>query len=143
MKLQVSKNQLREHPEHFLRRAGFGFIRDGRSGQESFVRRLGLNHYPRLHLYVEDRGNSVIFNLHIDQSQSRYGGGHNHGSEYDGPVVENEIARLRGLLNESVPVIIENIGSDSSINANDSGNYLSDTKKVQPKKKWWQKIFVM
>jgi len=36
-----------------LRHMGYGYIKDRQTGEESFVRRLGGNFYPRLHMYVE------------------------------------------------------------------------------------------
>ena len=98
MKLTISKNQLNMAPEQFLRRAGYGYIRDRRSGKDSFVRRLGNGFYPRLHMYVSERDDQIIFNLHLDQKQASYAGAHAHNAEYDGEVIEAEIERLRGLI---------------------------------------------
>ncbi len=98
MKLIVNKNQLNVAPEQFLRRAGYSYIRDRRSGQNSFVRRLGSRHYPRLHMYVKESDDSIIFNLHLDQKQASYAGAHAHSAEYEGEVVEAEIERLKGII---------------------------------------------
>lgn len=98
MKLSIEQNKIAEHPEQFLRRAGYGFINDRRTGNDSFVRRLTRDHYPRLHMYVKKEGDKYIFNLHLDQKKSSYPGAHAHNAEYDGPVIEQEIARLRSLL---------------------------------------------
>ena len=99
MKLIVNKNQLKESPANFLRQAGYGYIQDRRSGQDSFARRLGSGFYPRLHMYAEESGDNIIFNLHLDQKQPSYPGAHAHNAEYDGEVVEQEIQRLKQLLN--------------------------------------------
>ena len=40
MKLVVNKDELSENPGQFLRRVGYGYIRDRHSGQDSYVRRL-------------------------------------------------------------------------------------------------------
>lgn len=98
MKLVVNKSQLPHNPEQFLRRAGYGFIHDRRSGHDSFVRRLTRDHYPRLHMYVGQEDEVIVFNLHLDQKRPSYGGSHAHNAEYDSPVVKSEIDRLRGLL---------------------------------------------
>ncbi|MBU4432190.1 hypothetical protein KKD60_02845, partial [Patescibacteria group bacterium] len=95
MKLIVHQNQINGHPEHFLRNAGYGFIVDRKMGKESFVRRLGRDHYPRLHMYVKREGEKVIFDIHLDQKQASYAGSaHMHNAEHDGPVVADEIERL-------------------------------------------------
>jgi len=83
------------NPERFLRRAGYGYIRDRRTGKDSFARRLGKGHYPRLHIYIKASDNSIIFDLHLDQKQASYAGAAKHSAEYEGEVVEEEIRRLR------------------------------------------------
>ena len=98
MKLIIDKNQINMAPEQFLRRAGYGYIRDRHSGQDSFVRRLGSGHYPRLHMYIQESDDKIIFNLHLDQKQASYPGAHAHSAEYEGEVVEGEIERLKGLI---------------------------------------------
>lgn len=99
MKLIVHQNQINGHPEQFLRNAGYGFIVDRRLGKESFVRRLGRDHYPRLHMYVKREGEKIIFDIHLDQKQVSYAGAaHMHNAEHDGPVVAAEIERLKELV---------------------------------------------
>ena len=98
MKLIIDKNQIDMAPEQFLRKSGYGYIRDRRTGKDSFVRRLGGGFYPRLHMYVQEDGEKAIFNLHLDQKQASYAGAHAHNAEYGGEVVEIEIKRLNDLL---------------------------------------------
>lgn len=98
MKLIINKDKLNTTPEQFLRRAGYGFIRDRRSDKDSFVRRLGSFHYPRLHMYHKEKDDQIIFNLHLDQKQASYAGAHAHNAEYDGELVEAEINRLKKLI---------------------------------------------
>jgi hypothetical protein len=98
MKLIINKNQLNESPANFLRQAGYGYMQDRRSGQDSFVRRLGAGFYPRLHMYAEESGDNIVFNLHLDQKQPSYPGAHAHNAEYDSQIVFEEIERLKLLL---------------------------------------------
>ncbi len=98
MKFVVKKDELSENPERFLRKAGYGFIRDRHSGQDSFVRRLTRAHYPRLHMYIKEQGGRVVFSLHLDQKQPSYSGAHAHNAEYEGEVVEAEIKRLKDIV---------------------------------------------
>ena len=95
MKLIINTNQLDTAPGQFLRRAGYGYIRDRHSGKDSFVRRLGSGHYPRLHMYIKESDDKIIFNLHLDQKQASYARAHAHSAEYDGEIVEGEIERLK------------------------------------------------
>jgi len=101
MKLIIEKNKLSLNPEQFLRQAGYAYIRDRRSGQESFVRRLTRDHYPRFHIYINSFEDKVVFDLHLDQKRPGYQGQKRHNAEYDTPVVGREVERLRELINKS------------------------------------------
>lgn len=103
MKLVVSKKQLGQAPATWLRRAGYAFIPEREDGQESFARRLSRDFYPRFHVYFtegQDKNGQdlVVFNLHLDQKRPGYSGFNRHNAEYDGEVVETEIARLKTFL---------------------------------------------
>lgn len=103
MKLLANKKQLGEAPAIWLRHAGYTFIPEREDGQESFARRLSRDFYPRFHIYfIESRNNDgqdmVTFNLHLDQKRPGYQGVSRHNAEYDGDVVEAEMARLKSLL---------------------------------------------
>ena len=140
MKLILNKNQLGMTPEQWLRRAGYAYIRDRERDVESFVRRLGNYHYPRLHMYVSENNSQVVLNLHLDQKQASYQGSHMHNAEYDGEVVETEIARLKGLVEECLKVKINNEAEDVDLlNTIKQGEYEVSRKKE--KKSWWRKIF--
>ena len=97
MKLIINKSQLNIQPERFLRQAGYGFIIDRAADSESFVRRLGRGHYPRFHIYLKQKNNQIIFNLHLDQKRPSYAGASAHNAEYEGRIVEDEIERLKKL----------------------------------------------
>ena len=55
MKIIVDRNNLKENPAQFLRQSGYGFIQDRRTGNESFARRTGRDHYPRFHVYIKEQ----------------------------------------------------------------------------------------
>ncbi|MFH1233486.1 MAG: hypothetical protein V1649_02430 [Patescibacteria group bacterium] len=95
MKLILNKSKLTMNPEQLLRHAGYVYIRDRRTGQESLVYRLGRGFYPRFHLYLEDHGEQIVLNLHLDQKQPRYEGVSAHNAEYDGEAVEREVERIK------------------------------------------------
>jgi hypothetical protein len=95
MKLILDKNTLDQAPEQLLRQAGYAYLMDRNTGQESYVRRFNRGFYPRFHLYIEEQGNQVILNLHLDQKQASYEGAHAHNAEYDGDLVEQEMARIK------------------------------------------------
>ncbi|MFH1254938.1 MAG: hypothetical protein V1667_00455 [bacterium] len=98
MKLNFDKNRLNSNPAQLLRQAGYIYIIDRRSGEESYVRRLGRGFYPRFHLYLDDKGGQTFLNLHLDQKQPSYQGASAHNAEYDGELVEKEMQRIEKLI---------------------------------------------
>lgn len=85
------------NPLDWMRRQGYAVHRGG-DGQTSFVRRLGSDEFPRLHAYVERQGDVTVISVHVDQKRPSYGGTSAHAGEYEGPLVEAEIARLQRAL---------------------------------------------
>lgn len=97
MKLLISREKI-SNAELFIRRCGYGRIFDRRNNQISYARTLRGALYPRFHLYMAENEKQYIFNLHLDQRPTRYEGVTAHSGEYDGAVVENEIARIKSYL---------------------------------------------
>lgn len=95
MKLILDKNILDQTADQFLRKAGYVYLMDRYTGQESYVRRLGRGFYPRFHLYLEELPGQAILNLHLDQKQASYEGANAHNAEYDGETVEAEMDRIK------------------------------------------------
>ncbi len=95
MRLILDENTLDQAPESLLRQAGYNYLVDSRSGQESFVRPLNRGYYPRFHLYLERQSGQAVLNLHLDQKQASYSGAYAHNAEYDGELVEAEMARIK------------------------------------------------
>lgn len=60
-------------------------------GDESYVKRLTRDFYPRFHVYVKDE----YLDLHLDQKKVSYAGSHAHSGEYDSEVVNREGERLQ------------------------------------------------
>ena len=89
-------------PDYLLKHAGYHHFIDPNTGKESYIRRLSSQFYPRFHVYVMETDKVITFDLHIDQKKPSYKGTAAHGGEYDGPVVEEEIARLRAAFQRTV-----------------------------------------
>jgi hypothetical protein len=82
-----------------IKRCGYAQIKDSRTGQTSFVRRLGGYFYPRFHVYLEeDNGGQLFYTIHLDQKKPSYQGTTAHSGEYDSEVVKQEVERIKGLL---------------------------------------------
>ena len=140
MKLITNKSELDTAPEPWLRKAAYSYIRDRRSGQDSFVRRLGSGFYPRFHMYFNEDGGKIIFNLHLDQKQASYQGAHMHNAEYEGEQVAAEIARLKNLLGGRQDIRADVPSSSDPLDRMSPGEYDKETK-PESRKPWWRRIF--
>ncbi len=101
MKLTIKQSEIDSAYPLFLRDAGYSLLRYRDTGKQSFIRPLGRGDYPRFHVYVDEAGDSLTFNLHLDQKKASYEGTSAHSGEYDSDTVAAEIARLRSLLRPS------------------------------------------
>ncbi|MDP2631228.1 MAG: hypothetical protein Q8P30_00480 [Candidatus Uhrbacteria bacterium] len=95
MKLEYKTQDVR-NPLDVLRKAGYSPFRDPNTNEDSFILRLTSGFYPRMHMYLQDKGDTIIFNLHLDQKKASYQGTSAHAGEYDGPTVEREATRVAG-----------------------------------------------
>ncbi|HBU27856.1 TPA: hypothetical protein DEB00_01945 [Candidatus Uhrbacteria bacterium] len=82
-------------PERLLRAARYAPHFDKKMGKLSYTRKMGGDFYPRFHVYVTETDKVVTFDLHLDQKKASYAGSNMHSGEYDGPVVEKEIMRMK------------------------------------------------
>ena len=98
MKVLYDKSVMHS-PLAVLRKAGYSPFMDPQSGEHSFVLRLTSEFYPRFHLYVDEKGGEVTFNLHLDQKKPSYGANHMHGGEYEGSTVSREVQRIASWAN--------------------------------------------
>ncbi|MDO8667529.1 MAG: hypothetical protein Q7K35_00320 [bacterium] len=141
MKLILDKNNLRESPAQLLRQAGYAYLVDRNTGQESFVRGFGRGYYPRFHLYLVEQNGRLILNLHLDQKQASYAGARAHNAEYDGETVEAEMARIkRFIVNESGPAIFtagKNFNSEGILDRI-RPKHFEGTAKKEVKPSWWK-----
>ncbi|NTU99058.1 hypothetical protein HGA64_03575 [Candidatus Falkowbacteria bacterium] len=107
MDFSLDKNKISLSGDGILRRAGYGFIHDNRTGKDSYVRRLTRDFYPRLHMYLKEDQERIFFSLHLDQKHASYQGNNMHNAEYDGPIVAGEVERLKqvviGLMSQPAP----------------------------------------
>lgn len=75
-------------------------IIDSNPNQYNMVRRLAGQNYPRFHIYLKQQhgrsgGGNFIFSLHLDQKQPSYEGSHAHSGEYFGPLIDEEVDRIK------------------------------------------------
>lgn len=92
---------------NIMRKAGYTHFVDPNTHTPSYVLRTSRDYYPRFHVYVEETEKTLEIDLHLDQKKPQYKGTRAHNGEYDGPVVEREIARIAGwvkYLHNALPV---------------------------------------
>lgn len=144
MKIKIKMEQLGgSSPAQWLRRAGYTYLVDRQTNQESFARRFNRDFYPRFHLYVqtETAGDFIFFNLHLDHKKASYEGQSRHSADYDGELVQGEAKRLQSLL---VHLDASNGNSsiiDRDVLSNLSAPDINKERETIKKQSWWRKIF--
>ncbi|MFB6212493.1 MAG: hypothetical protein ABEI53_01590 [Candidatus Magasanikbacteria bacterium] len=83
---------------NFMRELGYEPDRDNSSDDFGFHRSIRRDKFPRFHLYVEEKGDSWIFKLHLDQKRASYGNQNAHSGEYDSPLVRKEMKRIKSIV---------------------------------------------
>jgi len=99
MKIHFTKT-FRQNITNLMRRCGYVKQQNRKTGEVSYVRRIGRSPYPHFHIYIsQPKKDELILNLHLDQKKPSYGGVKAHSGEYDGAVVEREGERIKNILN--------------------------------------------
>ena len=102
--MKIILQNLKDNARTLIRRAGYSEHYDTRSQQTSYARRLGTGIFPKFHVYLAEQAGGVEVSIHIDQKQPSYGSGHMHSGDYDGPLIERELERIKqSFENAAVP----------------------------------------
>ncbi|MBU1165104.1 hypothetical protein KKA15_06130 [Patescibacteria group bacterium] len=84
---------------NFFRNCGYHIHDDRRAKQQSFVRRLSSNFYPRFHIYLKsETKDKIICSLHLDQKKVKLGKQIIHAGDYDNDLLKEEIQRIQANL---------------------------------------------
>jgi hypothetical protein len=93
MKVTIA-GKLKNTIYNLMRDLGYHF-----QGQDQATNELGFARprtgYPRLHLFAKQDKDNLLLSLHLDQKKPVYDGATAHSGDYDGPVVEREMARIK------------------------------------------------
>ena len=101
MKLRFQKPEV-GNPAVFIRRCGYGEYYDKRLKKVSYMKRARITDmFPRFHVYIKERGDEVIFDLHLDQKRPSYEGTSMHAGEYEGAAVEREARKIESFASKT------------------------------------------
>ena len=82
-----------------MRGVGYHFVdKNETTGEINFVNPIRGGDFPRFHIFLTVKNNTLIFNLHLDQKKPIYKGTTAHSGEYDGEVVEKEAERIKEII---------------------------------------------
>lgn len=83
-------------PSNFLGNSKVTFSRLGyhQAPNGSFERRIAGGMFPRFHVYLKEKGERTVIDLHLDMSAHTLIGVKTHKGEYSGDVVATEAARI-------------------------------------------------
>lgn len=81
-----------------MTRLGYHQFFDRKTNQVSYIRRFGGLDYPRFHVYINEKKDGLEFNLHLDEKKPSYQGQTAHSGEYEGPLVQAELERIKNYL---------------------------------------------
>ncbi len=95
-------DDIQQNPKILMQRAGYHEFIDPNTGETSYIRRLTTEFYPRFHVYVDETRKGRVVSLHIDQKHASYAGSKKHAGEYSGPIVEEELERIKAVINGEI-----------------------------------------
>ena len=98
MHIEIPKEKIRENIPNFMRRLGYQPLRDPRSRELGYVRRLGAGFYPRFHAHPSlDQDGNLIIDLQFENAKPM----HMRGTtrvENEGDVLDEEVERIKIIL---------------------------------------------
>ena len=93
----ILKNSSGENLIILMRKIGYYFQGENEEKSElSFT--CPSRGYPRFHLFLRKENNNLAFNIHLDQKKPSYGKFTAHSGEYNGEIIENEVQRIKQIL---------------------------------------------
>ena len=105
MQFIISDPDKKRNLVNLLRGVGYHF--DGSKGSElAFYHSVSSGFFPRFHIYIQWVDGGWAANIHLDQKKPSYEGSHAHSGEYEGEIIEKEIARLKKAL---LPDLLANL----------------------------------
>lgn len=96
MEIKVENPRMNE--KNIMRRCGYMPWRDPRSGEHSYIRRLGAGYYPRFHIKTRNEGRALIFDLHLDSRRPMHKKGIRTYEDEESQVVSIEADRIKRFL---------------------------------------------
>lgn len=98
MQIKIKGNKFGQNIPKLVRKIGYVPIRDRKTGEVRYIRRLRRGFYPRFHAHpFLDQNNHLIIDLHYDNAKPLHRPGTSR-VEKEGEVLEKEAKRIQELL---------------------------------------------
>lgn len=98
MQIKIDGQKAGNNIFHLMRQIGYSELRDPRTRQVGYIRKMGSGFYPRFHAHAfSDPENNLILDLHFENYKPMHKMGTSR-VENDGAVLEQEIERIKMML---------------------------------------------
>lgn len=98
MQIKINSQKFGNNIKVLMRKIGYLPLRDPRTGQTGYVRRLRRGFYPRFHAHISlGQNKNVLLDLHYDTAKPMHIPGTTR-VEKDGEVLEEEVRRIMAIL---------------------------------------------
>ena len=96
--MEIKVENPRQNEKYIMRKCGYMPWRDPRSGENSYIRRLGAGYYPRFHVKIKRAGIAVIIDLHLDARRPMHKKGIRSFEDSESDIVIREAQRISNIV---------------------------------------------
>ncbi len=96
--MEITVENPRQNEKYIMRKCGYMPWRDPRSGETSYIRRLGTGYYPRFHIKAKRMGSQIIFDLHLDSRRPMHKIGIRTYEDEESRIVSSEADRIKAYI---------------------------------------------
>jgi hypothetical protein len=93
--MEIIVEDSRQNDKYLMRKCGYMPWRNPRSGETSYIRKLGGGYYPRFHIKVRKMGSRLIFDLHLDSRRPMHKIGIRTYEDEESRIVSSEADRIK------------------------------------------------
>jgi len=98
MQINIDRQKAGNNIFHLMRRLGYLELRDPKTAQVGYIRKISAGFYPRFHAHVfSDPEKNLILDLHFENYKPMHKSGTSR-VENNGAVLEQEVQRIKMML---------------------------------------------